>query len=398
MSKIRKGDAERYAEALVGAVQEKMYGIDHVVKLCIVALYCGGHVLLEGNPGLGKTALVEQLGDVLALNNGRIQFTPDLMPSDITGTFIPDFARSSREWPFDHGPIFRALLLADEINRATPKTQAAMLQAMAEKKVTVLHNTYRLPDGDLVRENAPAPPDQPFMVLATQNPIDHEGTYDLPEAQADRFMFKILMRMPNANTLTAILGKVAGRLANDVTTNARAGQNGYLPRDSADSIARYRDLKQAIHDFPPTLALQEHILNIYLASNHRSAELNHNRKQREIEPLTDCISYGLGPRAARDMLLAAKAWGFLFVADGHAADGRALANVVAPTLRHRLHLNPGWERTYLRLNPAAQSARTQEELRDHFIQQLCNLTTPRRDGYRNVFTGKLTEAMKEPRF
>lgn len=397
MSNIRKGDAERYAQSLVAAVEQKMYGIDHVVKLCIVALYCGGHVLLEGNPGLGKTDLVKQLGNVLALDNGRIQFTPDLMPSDITGTFLPNFAVSSSKWEFDKGPIFRALLLADEINRATPKTQAAMLQAMAEKRVTVMHNTYALPNGNLAGENGRTSADEPFMVLATQNPIDHEGTYDLPEAQADRFMFKILMKMPDAPTLTAILGKTAGQLAADIPPPPSPSQ-GNLPQDTYDSVTRYRILRQTIRNYAPISALQDHILNIYLASNHRSGELLHNRKQSEIDKLTDCISYGLGPRAARDMLLGAKAWGFLFVEGSSAADGRALANTVVPTLRHRLHFKPGWQRDYLHTYPAAQAARTQEDLTDDFIIRLCKLTTPKQGGYRNVFDNAFDTLMRNARF
>ncbi|MCB0128566.1 MAG: AAA family ATPase, partial [Caldilineaceae bacterium] len=170
---------KEFAGTALTIVQEDMKDLDEVVRLCFVALYTNGHVLLEGNPGLGKTALVRALGDTLGFAKGRIQFTPDLMPADITGTYIPIPRDGLMTLEFRPGPINTSLLLADEINRATPKTQSAMLEAMAEKQVTVLGESRKLP--------------VPFMVLATQNPIDHEGTYTLPEAQSDRFMFKLLM-------------------------------------------------------------------------------------------------------------------------------------------------------------------------------------------------------------
>ena len=223
--------ARRHTSHVLDAVGEELYGVETVIKLSLAALFSGGHVLLEGNPGLGKTELVKRLARVLNLKAGRIQFTPDLMPADITGTLMPTGDGGLR---FQSGPIFTSLLLADEINRATPKTQSAMLEAMAEKKVTVLGEEHVLPS--------------PFVVLATQNPIDHEGTYNLPAAQADRFMFKVRMPVPDGPTLKRIVHKRAGAGApdpqSDSTTASKAGAGGLRSawRCACRRIARPRDL------------------------------------------------------------------------------------------------------------------------------------------------------------
>ena len=167
------------------------------MRFTLIAILSGGHVLLEGVPGLGKTMIIRTLGQALNLDFSRIQFTPDLMPSDITGTEImEEQADGRRGFRFQNGPVFANLVLADEINRATPKTQSALLEAMQEKTVTVANHTYPLP--------------QPFFVLATQNPIEQEGTYPLPEAQLDRFIFKINVPFPSANDLTEILARTTG--------------------------------------------------------------------------------------------------------------------------------------------------------------------------------------------
>ncbi|MCH8157591.1 MAG: AAA family ATPase, partial [Nitrospinae bacterium] len=172
-------------ERVVKEIRKVIIGQDEVIENLLIALFCKGHCLFVGVPGLAKTLLVSTLAQVLNLNFSRIQFTPDLMPSDITGTDIlyQDQATNKREFRFIKGPIFSHIILADEINRTPPKTQAALLQAMQEKQVTVGGNTYSL--------------DQPFLVFATQNPIEHEGTYPLPEAQLDRFMFIINVTYPS---------------------------------------------------------------------------------------------------------------------------------------------------------------------------------------------------------
>ena len=173
-------------------------GHDDIVDGMLIALFAGGHVLLEGVPGLGKTLLVRTLGEVLDLSFNRIQFTPDLMPADILGTnIVMETAGGRREFQFQRGPIFAQLILADEINRATPKTQSALLEAMQEKQVTAGGEIRKL--------------DEPFFVLATQNPIEQEGTYPLPEAQLDRFFFKLIVGYPSAAELTEVINRTTDR-------------------------------------------------------------------------------------------------------------------------------------------------------------------------------------------
>src|SRR5215472_14654033 len=184
---------EAYA-ALRGEIAKVIVGQDAIVEGTLISLFAGGHVLLEGVPGLGKTLLVRTLSEVLDLSFSRIQFTPDLMPADILGTnIVMEVAGGRREFQFQRGPIFAHLILADEINRATPKTQSALLEAMQEHQVTA---------GGEIRKLA-----EPFFVMATQNPIDQEGTYPLPEAQPDRFFFKILVGYPSASELTEVLAR-----------------------------------------------------------------------------------------------------------------------------------------------------------------------------------------------
>src|SRR5436189_4423991 len=181
-------------ETVRGEIGKVMVGHTEIVEGTLIAIFAGGHVLLEGVPGLGKTLLVRTLGEVLDLSFNRIQFTPDLMPADILGTnMVMETPAGRREFQFQRGPIFAHIILADEINRATPKTQSAMLEAMQEKSVTA---------GGQIRKLA-----EPFFVLATQNPIDQEGTYPLPEAQLDRFFFKLLVDYPSANELTEVLNR-----------------------------------------------------------------------------------------------------------------------------------------------------------------------------------------------
>src|SRR5579863_7456401 len=181
------------AEAEVGKV---IVGHQDVVRKTLTALFAGGHVLIEGVPGLGKTLMCKTASDALGLSFKRIQFTPDLMPSDIIGTQILTEADGRREFNFKAGPIFAHIVLGDEVNRATPKTQSAVLEAMEEHQVTVFGTTYTL--------------DPPFFVLATQNPIELEGTYPLPEAQMDRFLFKVVMGAPKAEELREILNRTTG--------------------------------------------------------------------------------------------------------------------------------------------------------------------------------------------
>src|SRR5436189_2136882 len=202
-------------ETVRGEIGKVMVGHTEIVEGTLIAIFAGGHVLLEGVPGLGKTLLVRTLGEVLDLSFSRIQFTPDLMPADILGTnMVMETPEGRREFQFQRGPIFAHIILADEINRATPKTQSAMLEAMQEKQVTAGGELRKLVE--------------PFFVMATQNPIDQEGTYPLPEAQLDRFFFKILVGYPSAADLNEVI--------NRTTTGARAEVGKIPARDNILSL------------------------------------------------------------------------------------------------------------------------------------------------------------------
>jgi MoxR-like ATPase len=380
---------KEFAEATLTVVKEEMKDLDEVVRLCLVALYTNGHVLLEGNPGLGKTALVRALGSTLDFEFGRIQFTPDLMPADITGTLMPVFKDGAQKLEFVHGPIFKSLLLADEINRATPKTQSAMLEAMAEQQVTVLGESRKLPN--------------PFMVLATQNPIDHEGTYTLPEAQSDRFMFKILMPTPLGATLKEIMAKTAGRIAiltRGLADNAPAMADHTTLRVAIQtrSLERHGQYAQDIKARLPIPSLEAHIVNLLLASNRQFDELARldtlDREQtRNIRQLADGLfSYGLGPRAATALMLGAKAWSFFWAAPtNEQADGSDLARVVLPALRHRLKLRYNWIESY---RPNAPTDDQHEAaLLDELIAEFCILTAPKANGYQYAFKQALDQVL-----
>src|SRR6185369_7100320 len=215
-------------------------GQDAIVEGTLSALFAGGHVLLEGVPGLGKTLLVRTLSEVLDLSFNRIQFTPDLMPADILGTnFVMEVPGGRREFQFQRGPIFAHLLLADEINRATPKTQSALLEAMQEHQVTAGGELRRL--------------DEPFFVMATQNPIDQEGTYPLPEAQLDRFFFKILVGYPSAEDLSEVLART--------TSGAKVQIQKVVTRDTlVELMGLVREVPIASHvkDYAVRLVLASH--------------------------------------------------------------------------------------------------------------------------------------------
>src|SRR5580765_2500007 len=225
------------ARAEIGKV---MVGQDAIVDGALMAIFGGGHVLLEGVPGLGKTLLVRTLGEVLDLSFNRIQFTPDLMPADILGTnIVMEAPGGRREFQFQRGPIFAHLILADEINRATPKTQSAMLEAMQEHQVTA---------GGEIRKLS-----EPFFVMATQNPIDQEGTYPLPEAQLDRFFFKVLVGYPTADELSEVLTRT--------TTGAKATVSKVIEREALIELMNLvRDVPVASHvkDYAVRLVLATH--------------------------------------------------------------------------------------------------------------------------------------------
>jgi MoxR-like ATPase len=360
--------ARRHTTHVLEAVADELYGVETVIKLSLAALLSGGHVLLEGNPGLGKTELVKRLARVMNLKAGRIQFTPDLMPADITGTLMPTGDGGLR---FQSGPIFTSLLLADEINRATPKTQSAMLEAMAEKKVTVLGEEHALPS--------------PFVVLATQNPIDHEGTYNLPAAQADRFMFKVRMPVPDGPTLKRIVRKRAGAGAPDPQSDygneskaQPASPARYdLPGDARAAESLVREISEIIRTIAPLPAVEAHVTNLFLATNRSFAGLtNPSGTRADIEIAARRIQYGMSPRAAGDIMLAAKAWVCLSDTDVQCVAASHLQAVVVHALRHRLRLS--LDDDHADVNDIDGDP---ERRLDDAIRRLCLLTAPKDSGY-----------------
>ncbi|WP_427454788.1 AAA family ATPase [Litorimonas sp. WD9-15] len=286
------------ARANIGRV---VYGQDAVVELALAAILSGGHALLVGVPGLAKTLLVETLGTVLGLDDKRVQFTPDLMPGDILGSeVLEENAKGKREFRFIPGPVFTQLLMADEINRASPRTQSALLQAMQEKFVTVAGVRHDLP--------------KPFHVLATQNPIEQEGTYPLPEAQLDRFLLRIDVDFPTLETERNILVRTTG-------TETAGAKKAITPKQLMDMQALVRKLP-----------VGENVLDaiLTLVRNARPA-------QSEIESVRESVSWGPGPRAGQALMLASRARALI---DGRLSpsidDVLALAE---PVLKHRMALN-----------------------------------------------------------
>jgi MoxR-like ATPase len=246
-------------------------GQDQVVDSTLIALFSGGHVLLEGVPGLGKTLLVRTLGQVLDLSFSRIQFTPDLMPADILGTnLVMETPQGRREFQFQRGPIFAHLILADEINRATPKTQSALLEAMQEHQVTAGGERRGL--------------EEPFFVMATQNPIDQEGTYPLPEAQLDRFFFKLLVGYPSAGELTEVL--------NRTTEAADTSVKQVLSRD------RLMELMALIRQVPVATHVKDYAVRLVLAT--------HPQTDTAAKIVDQYLRFGSSPRGAQTLLLAGK--------------------------------------------------------------------------------------------
>jgi MoxR-like ATPase len=283
-------------------VGKVIVGLSDIVDDTLTALIAGGHVLLEGVPGLGKTLLVRTLADALSLKFQRIQFTPDLMPADLIGTNVMlETPEGIRAFEFQRGPIFANLLLADEINRATPKTQSALLEAMQERSVTVAGTTHRLLP--------------PFFVLATQNPLEMEGTYPLPEAQLDRFFFKLLVKYPTAQELETIL---------DRTTEA--DEPGASPVFDGQRIV---ELSRLARQIPIAEDLKRYAVTLILAT--------HPDDPRAGDMAKRFVRYGSSPRGAQAIILGAKIRAILDHRY-HVAreDLRACAR---PALRHRLILN-----------------------------------------------------------
>jgi MoxR-like ATPase len=281
-------------------------GQKEIVRRTISSIFAGGHVLLEGVPGLGKTLLVKSISRALGLSFRRIQFTPDLMPSDVTGTqVLTEDDTGRRKFVFKPGPVFANIVLADEINRATPKTQSALLEAMEERQVSVLGETYALAD--------------PFFVLATQNPVELEGTYPLPEAQLDRFLLKLLVAPPSAAELKEVLNRTTG-------VDVPHAESVFPEEEVLERIATMKRLVREVKVSPPMYEIIARVMSVLTPQNDRATE-----KTKKY------VRFGPGPRGAQAMMMCAKVAAIL--------DGRInlafedIKSVLVPALRHRLILN-----------------------------------------------------------
>ena len=291
-------DTARAIEQEVGRV---IVGQEAVVRGVVISLLAGGHVLLEGLPGLGKTMLVRTLAEVLHLQYSRIQFTPDLMPADVSGTnILVEDPHGGRHFAFQAGPIFANLVLADEINRATPKTQSALLEAMQEQTVTVANTAHPLP--------------RPFFVLATQNPIEMEGTYPLPEAELDRFFFKLNVNYPSREQLNEIVRRTTG------------GTLAPVRRVADDETIL--ELQAVAREVPVANHVADYAVRLVLATHPESDAP---------EPARRYVRYGASPRAAQAIVLAAKIYALLSGRFNVAYED--VRRVAPPALRHRLILS-----------------------------------------------------------
>ncbi|HBC88404.1 MAG TPA: AAA family ATPase [Lentisphaeria bacterium] len=290
-------DAYRDMSAQIGQV---IVGQTDVVEQVLVAIFCRGHALLVGVPGLAKTLLVSTISRAVSLSFKRVQFTPDLMPSDITGTDVLEEDRTTgkRVFRFVHGPIFANMLLADEINRTPPKTQAALLEAMQERIVTVGEKDYHLPD--------------PFFVLATQNPIEQEGTYPLPEAQLDRFIFMIYVDYPTEAEELQIMKMVSGQTKSDLK-----------PILHAEDIIRLQGIVRRVPAAEHVFEYAREIVRSTRPSDPKSPDF-----------IKELVQWGAGPRAAINLMLAAKARAIL--RGRYHAITEDVREMALPVLRHRL--------------------------------------------------------------
>src|SRR6266699_583692 len=309
-----EGPAEADITAFIDTAQQLEHelssivvGQERVVRELLLALLAGGHVLLEGVPGLGKTLLVRTLSDALALKFARIQFTPDLMPADVVGTTIVSEqsdgtpSGSKRVFSFQPGPIFANIVLADEVNRATPKTQSALLEGMQERTVSVGDSTRPLP--------------KPFFVLATQNPLEMEGTYPLPEAQLDRFLLKVLVRFPDAKNLMRIIDTTVG------TTTLLAKQVA-----TGEQLQQLIDTARAV---PVATHVKEYGVRLLLAT--------HPDQEDAPEQVCKYVRYGASPRGLQAIITTAKVRALL---EGrYNVSKEDVQNVAFPALRHRIILN-----------------------------------------------------------
>lgn len=300
-----KGQLEAWGE-VVSQMREQIgrviVGQEEVVEQLLWCIFAGGHALLEGIPGLSKTMLVKTIADTVDLSFTRIQFTPDLMPADITGTNVIQFGlQGETTYKFQKGPLFGHVVLADEINRATPKTQSALLEAMQEKTVTVGSETYQLPS--------------PFFVLATQNPLEQEGTYPLPEAQLDRFLLKVHVTYPTKNELKQIVLR---------TTSAVR-----LQAEKVADGALIQDIQKGLKEILVTEDMLDYAVQILMNT--------HPEEQTAPDAVKQYVRFGSGPRGVQAIIAVAKVRAFL--SGRFHISKQDLHAVAGPALRHRLFLN-----------------------------------------------------------
>ena len=291
LTKLKKDFNKEISKVIVGQ--------EDIINQIFIALLCNGHIILEGVPGLAKTLLINSVAKALALDFSRIQFTPDLMPSDITGTEIIQENKTSgkREFKFYKGPIFGNIILADEINRTPPKTQSALLQAMQEKNITIGNETYKL--------------NNPFFVFATQNPIEQEGTYPLPEAQLDRFMFNLIIKYPNENEENTIVKNMHQIINTEIK-----------PIIDSEQLIIFQNL---VINMP----VSDHVIN-FAVKFVRSTRLDNNSDKS----IQKWLNWGAGPRASSILVLAAKANALMN--DRTTPEIDDIKYVVKPILRHRI--------------------------------------------------------------
>ena len=329
---------------LLGEIHKVIVGQDEIIEQMLIAMFCRGHALVVGVPGLAKTLMVSTIARVLQLSFNRIQFTPDLMPSDITGTDIieEDLSTGRRNFRFVQGPIFANIILADEINRTPPKTQSALLQAMQEYQVTARGVTYEL--------------EQPFFVLATQNPIEQEGTYPLPEAQLDRFMFNILVDYPSEEEEFEIVRLVTG-----------AQEAQLRPILSREDILR---LQQIVRRVPAA----DHVIR-YAMTLARKTRIT---KPEAPDFIRQWVSWGAGPRASLYMILAGKARAILH--GRYYVSCEDVQEVAYPILRHRIITN---------FNAEAEGVTT-----DQIITKLIE-TTPRSES-ETLKDARIPQVLRSP--
>ena len=304
-TEVLRANVARFRERIAQLREEigkVVVGHREVIDGALTCMLAGSHALLEGVPGLGKTVLVKTMAEALALSFSRVQFTPDLMPADILGTMvIEEDAKGGQVLEFRRGPIFANIVLADEINRATPKTQSALLEAMQEQRVTVARTTH--------------PIEPPFFVLATQNPLEMEGTYPLPEAQLDRFFFKLEVPFPKREELHAILDRTTGASSAKVE-----------PVLSREEIL---EMQRLVREVPVTRHVQDYAIRVL--------EATHPESEGATELTKRFVRFGASPRGAQAVLLAAKIRALF---EGRfAASIEDVQGVVLPALRHRVLLN-----------------------------------------------------------